>query len=257
MNNILLSAQSLSIGYGSRSIVSDLELVLEAGKVVSLLGANGAGKSTLLKTLTGELPPISGKITVLGKDLLHISRRRLAQSIAIVTTDRVYAGGLTVRETVGLGRQPYTGFMGHLSSEDIEIITQSMRETGIIHKADAPLSTLSDGERQKVMIARAIAQRTPVIILDEPFSFIDPAARIEIFSLLRELSEQYGTGILLSSHDVFQSLRMSDEIWLITSDSRFIKGSPTVLSANGAMNNLFRSDVVEFNTEYMDFIARK
>ena len=177
----LLATHSLSIGYKHTTILKDINISIFPAEVVSLLGSNGIGKSTLLKSLTGEIDAISGSVEIDNTPLKNLSNKALSQLIAIVTTERVQAGGLKVEELVSLGRHPHTGFFGKLSQKDKQIAMEAMQSVGIYHKKDSFTSELSDGERQKMMIARAIAQQTPIIILDEPFSFLDTASRIEIF----------------------------------------------------------------------------
>lgn len=252
----LLTTQNLSVGYKSHAILSNINISIEKGEVISLLGANGIGKSTMLKTLIGELPPISGNIFIKEKNISSISQKLLSKLIAIVTTDKVQAGGLKVHELVKLGRHPHTGFFGKLSDIDIEVAQKAMNAVGIAHKENAFLSELSDGERQKAMIARAIAQQTPLIILDEPFSFLDTASRIEILSLLKQISRQNQVGILLSSHDVSQAMRMSDRIILIDKNRQIFCGTPTQAVESSEIQNLFANDKITYDSIQSDFIIK-
>ena len=173
----ILSTHNLSIGYqkgkSSTIVLKNLNISLKRGSLVALVGANGIGKSTLLRTITSNQLPIEGYVTLNGKRFDEISKKELSKLLSIVNTDRTRAGGLTVRELVSLGRQPYTGFLGILDSNDRQIVETAMQNAGIAHKADSFLAELSDGERQKTMIAKALAQNTPVIILDEPTAFLD------------------------------------------------------------------------------------
>jgi len=170
----LLEIKNVSAGYvvdkKTNVVVADACLSLCGGQLVSMLGANGAGKSTLLRTIAGTQRPLQGDVLVDGKSLKSMSRKELAKMVSVVSTDRTQAGGLTVEELVGLGRQPHTGFLGRLDSSDREIVAEAMEAVGISHKAEKFVAELSDGERQKAMIARAVAQQTPVILLDERFS---------------------------------------------------------------------------------------
>lgn len=252
---VLLSTNSLSIGYKDKPIMTELNFNLFENEVVSILGSNGIGKSTLIKTLIGELPKISGDIFIIGKSLATISKRELSQLVAIVTTERVQAGGLRVEELVSLGRHPHTGYFGKLSSADKHIVTDAINAVGIGHKATAFVSELSDGERQKAMIARAIAQQTPIIILDEPFSFLDTASRIEILSLLKKISNDNNVGILLSSHDVSQAMRMSDRIILIDKHREIHSGKPTEIVSSGVIQTMFDTNGVIYDPSQSDFIS--
>ena len=181
----VIEASHLSIGYllkgGKRKVIhEDLNLHLQAGEVTCLLGLNGAGKSTLLRTLCGFQPPLSGEIRLMGKPLASYSQSNFSLTVGVVLTEKTNAGGITVYELVSLGRHPYTGFFGQLKKHDKEIIEQSLEAAGIAHKAQNYVSELSDGERQKAMIAKALAQQCPIILLDEPTAFLDVTSRIEI-----------------------------------------------------------------------------
>ena len=256
-NNAILTTHDLAVGYRNGkqqvTLLSGLDLVMEKGKLVALLGQNGAGKSTLLRALTCDERPLNGTIEVNGKDLLTMSQKDRSRLIGLVSTERIQAGALTVRELVGLGRQPHTGFLGRLDDEDRAIIQQAMTDSGIISKADEYMASLSDGERQKAMIARALAQQTPIIILDEPTAFLDVASRIETMRLLQTLAHERGKAVLLSSHDISQSLMLADELWLITTDRQVLTGTPSKLVADGAMDRLFENRSIHFNDKILDY----
>ncbi len=256
-NNAILTARELAVGYrnGSQTttLLSGLNLNLEKGKLVALLGQNGAGKSTLLRALTCDERPLAGSIEVNGRDLLEMSQKDRSRIIGLVSTERIQAGALTVTELVGLGRQPHTGFLGRLDDEDRAIIQQSMADAGIISKANDYMASLSDGERQKAMIARALAQQTPIIILDEPTAFLDVASRIETMRLLQTLAHDRGKAVLLSSHDISQSLMLADELWLITTDREVLTGTTQQLLADGAMDRLFLNREIHFNPTILDY----
>ncbi|MBQ9555932.1 MAG: ABC transporter ATP-binding protein [Muribaculaceae bacterium] len=256
-DNAIYSTHNLAVGYrngkNTVTLLSGLNLTLEKGKLVALLGQNGAGKSTLLRALTCDERPLEGTIEVGGKNLLDMSQKQRSHIIGLVSTERIQAGALTVTELVGLGRQPHTGFLGRLDREDHEIVRQSMEDAGIIGKASEYVSSLSDGERQKAMIARALAQETPIIILDEPTAFLDVASRIETMRLLQTLAHERGKAVLLSSHDISQSLMLADELWLITTDRQVLTGTTQQLVADGAMNRLFENRSIHFNPQILDY----
>ena len=256
-NNAILTTQNLAVGYRSDSqvvtLLSNLNLVLKKGKLVALLGQNGAGKSTLLRALTCDEKPLDGIIEVNGKNLHEMGQKDRSRLIGLVSTEHIQAGALTVTELVGLGRQPHTGFLGRLDDDDRAIVQQAMTDAGIIGKADEYMSSLSDGERQKAMIARALAQQTPLIILDEPTAFLDVASRIETMRLLQTLAHERGKAVLLSSHDISQSLMLADELWLITTDREVITGTTAQLVADGAMNRLFLNKDIHFNPQILDY----
>ncbi len=251
----MLSTRNLSIGYTpTKPLFHGINLTARSGEVTALLGANGAGKSTLLRTLCGEQAPLDGEVLLSDKPLSRISRKERAATLAIVATEATMTGALTVRQLVELGRQPYTGWSGILSPADREMVESSMQLTGIAPKASAPMATLSDGERQKAMIARALAQDTPLLLLDEPLSFLDPSARLEIFSLLSDLARGKGKAVILSCHDIAMSLRMASRLWLLTADGKVLDCSPQEAIASGFMNRLFSSPHVKFSNPPGDFI---
>ncbi|MDR1809092.1 MAG: ABC transporter ATP-binding protein [Prevotella sp.] len=218
----MLSAQHISIGYAASSyrkgvkLYDDLSFDLDAGELTCLLGANGAGKSTLLKTLSAMQPPLSGHIFLHGKSLSKYSESELSRELGVVLTDRTSVGGLTVTQLVALGRYPYTGFFGRLSKNDHAVVEKAMSDVGVAHKAQAYMAELSDGERQKAMIAKTLAQECPVILLDEPTAFLDIASRIEMLELLHQLTAVQGKTILLSTHDVETALLFADRLWLLS-----------------------------------------
>ena len=257
MMSSVLSTYDLSVGYRKGSIESivlkHLNLSLPEGQLVSLLGANGAGKSTLLRTLSGVQPALSGGVEINGMNISKYTNAGLSKLVSIVTTERTSAGGLTVRELVGLGRQPYTGFLGRLSSDDREFVSNAIESVGITHKADCNVAELSDGERQKVMIAKALAQQTPVIILDEPTAFLDVASRIGILQLLHELTRKERKAILMSTHDISQSIALSDRLWLLNSTGEIIDESTEDAVADGYMDCLFAAENICFDILSCDY----
>ena len=256
-HDTILTTDNLAVGYRNGkqqvTLLQGLNLSLEKGRLVALLGQNGAGKSTLLRAITADERPLDGTISVNGKNLLEMSQKDRSRLIGLVSTERIQAGALTVTELVGLGRQPHTGFLGRLDAEDHEIVRQAMTDAGIIDKANEYMASLSDGERQKAMIARALAQQTPIIILDEPTAFLDVASRIETMRLLQTLAHDRGKAVLLSSHDISQSLMLADELWLITTDRQVLTGTTRQLVADGAMDCLFANRYIRFNSNILDY----
>lgn len=253
----ILSAKDLTVGYrkgnSTSPVISGLNLSLSRGKLVALIGANGIGKSTLLRTLVGNQPPLEGEVSISGIRIGEISRKDLSLLLGIVNTERTQAGALTVREVVSLGRQPYTGFLGILSKNDKSIVEKAMQDAGILHKASSFLAELSDGERQKVMIAKALAQCTPIIILDEPMAFLDVASRMETMLLLHNLAHKQNKAVLLSSHDLSQSMMLADELWVVTNDQKIISGNTEDVVLSGAMDSIFASSIISFDLLQGDF----
>lgn len=257
MNDTVLRLENVAVGYGSTPLYEGVSLRVSRGELVTLLGANGAGKSTLLRCVTGRLAPMRGLVEVAGRSLSEIPPRELARLVSIVSTGRELAGALTVAELVALGRQPHTGFFGRLSRHDKAVVGQAMEAVGMEGFAQRQVASLSDGERQKVMIARALAQETPLMVLDEPTAFLDVASRLETMQLLSRLAREEGKAVILSSHDVGSALRLSQRLWLISDSGAarsLVDGSPDSLIKSGALGNLFRGRPVRFSEEAMDFI---
>lgn len=259
MDKLLLKLENVSVGYGGVPLYEDVNLAVEAGELVSLLGANGAGKSTLLRCVTGGLQPLRGRVEIAGESLAGIPNPRLARLVSVVNTGQPVAGALTVEELVSLGRQPHTGFFGRLSRRDREMVARAMASVGVSDFASREVASLSDGERQKVMIARAVAQETPVMVLDEPTAFLDVASRLETLRLLARLAQDEGKAVILSSHDIPSALRLSSRLWLIVpggkgEGSHIIDGTPDSLAASGAFGRLFPGRDIRFDPEFRDFL---
>lgn len=249
---ITLSAKELHIGYKLKgkevkSVHSNLNLNLYKGEVTCLLGLNGAGKSTLLRTLTGFQPALGGTIELLGKEFSSFSQRELSLTVGVVLTEKTNAGGITVYELVSLGRHPHTGFFGELKEEDHRVVEESIKAVGIAHKALNYVSELSDGERQKVMIAKALAQQCPIIILDEPTAFLDVTSRIETMVLLQKLAHEQNKTILLSTHDLDLAIQMADSLWLQRKGSPLYCGAPEDLILGGKLSTFFNRNNITFD----------
>ena len=249
-NEILLSAENLRVGYllGKKEIkVCDgMNFELKRGELVALLGPNGAGKSTLLRTLSSSLQPLSGNVFYSGRLLKNISQRDLSRKISVVLTDHTQAGGLTVSELVSLGRQPYTGFFGRLKARDLRLVDEAINSVGLSFKSNSYMAELSDGERQKAMIAKALVQETDVLLLDEPAAFLDVASKLELMALLRQIAVERDCAVLFSSHDVEQALTLSDRLWLMSRNGLLCGGTEDMV-LQGHLSDLFRSDNVRFD----------
>jgi len=238
----MLSAIDLTVGFTRPSqcaLLENMNLSLEMGRVVCLLGPNGAGKTTLLRTLIGMHPPIHGRVQLNGDDIHRLSRRNLARRIGVVLTDRVMPAMMTAYELVSLGRQPYTGWLGALSLRDQEIVEMVLEATHTGMFASRLVSELSDGERQRVFVARALAQQPDLLVLDEPTAFLDLPHRVELMTLLRQLTREQHCAALISTHDLDLALRFADEIWLLDGRGGFATGTPAALSENGAFTRAF------------------
>jgi len=207
-----ITTNRLTVGYRGHRVVEDISLSLPSGRLVCLLGPNGAGKSTLLRTLCGFQPPIAGTVTISGSDITTMSAAEVARLVSVVLTDRPLTPSLTAREMVGMGRAPYTGFWGRLSDDDRRLVSEAMQTVGIAPLATRRMGRLSDGERQKVMIAKALAQHTPVIVLDEPTAFLDYPSKVAVMKTLARLAHDEGKTILMSTHDLELAAQLGDEL---------------------------------------------
>lgn len=247
-----LSTERLTIGYRRPrhpdvEVARDLDLTLQPGELVCLLGPNGAGKSTLMRTLAGMQPALSGRVLLDGREMQQLSPQDLARRLSVVLTEPVNPGSLRAYDLVALGRYPYTDWVGRLREEDRQVVERSLEAVGAVDLAHRPVSELSDGERQKVLIARALAQEPAVMLLDEPTAFLDLPRRVEVMGVLRTLARETGKSVLLSSHDLDLALRSADIIWLISADGAIRQGAPEDLVLNGAFADTFRSAGVTFD----------
>lgn len=253
----ILNTTSLSIGYHSKSqqlvIAKNLNLSLNSGQLISLVGANGIGKSTLLRTLTGIQKPLKGAIFLSDKNLRDYQTLELAQNLSLVLTEKLPQSNLTVFELIALGRQPYTNWLGNLSGEDYEKITQAITMTQIEHLASKKHHEISDGQLQIVLIARALAQDTPLIILDEPTTHLDLLHKVSVFKLLKKLSQETNKCILFSTHDIDLAIQLSDEMIVMTEEN-VVQDQPCNLITQGVFNKLFKDDSITFDSEKGKFV---
>lgn len=210
---MIISLSHLSVGYSlSHPVIYDIDLELKSGQLSCLIGENGIGKSTLLKTLTGFLPKLKGSVLFDNRDITSFSQRELARQVSIVLTQKPDVQNLTIEEIIGLGRSPYTGFFGRLRIDDRMVVNDAIATMGIEKLRGRMIQTLSDGERQKVMIAKALAQETPVILLDEPTAFLDFPSKAETFQSLQRMAHERDKLILLSTHDLELAVRFADSL---------------------------------------------
>lgn len=235
----------ISAGYAD-PLIHEGNATLEGGQLVALLGRNGAGKSTLLRHIAGLRPLLSGEVRVEGKSLHSMSEAERAKLISVVTTRKSRPPQLTATEVVGLGRSPYTNRMGRLSSRDKKVVAESLNLVGISHLADRYVNQISDGENQRVMIARALAQDTPVILLDEPTAFLDLPNRYELALLLKKLSKERDKVIIFSTHDLDIAFQLCDNLMLI--DNKELVTLPTEeMKSSGRIESLFSSTQVQLD----------
>lgn len=256
-----IQIRQLSIGYpsrrGVRVVAEGISGAIRSGELTCLLGANGVGKSTLLRTLSAFQPKIGGEVIIQGRDLSGYTDKELSRLIGVVLTEKPDIRNMTVRELVSLGRSPYTDFWGNYSKDDLQIVDESIRQVGIVNLSRRPIQTLSDGERQKVMIAKALAQQTPVIYLDEPTAFLDYPSKVEVLQLLRRICSEAGKTVFLSTHDVELALQLADTVWLMTREQGVTIGSPQQLAREGALSRFIEREGITFNPETLAISVRK
>lgn len=273
----MIELKELTIGYAQKNntkvVASGINATLHSGRLTCLIGANGIGKSTLLRTLSAFQPPLSGEIFIDNESPIPLSAltdKQLSRLIGVVLTEKPDVQNMTVFELVGLGRSPYTGFWGRLNEDDKEVVKESLRLVGIESLQDRLIQTLSDGERQKTMIAKALAQQTPVIYLDEPTAFLDYPSKVEMLTLLRHLARETGKTIFLSTHDMELALQIADELWLMTAgtpssdtaespsnnglcqnpkETTLIIGTPRELAANGSLSHFIDRPGLHFDPQ--------
>ena len=244
--------RELSIGYSTKTgqhvVASALTAALRKGELTCLLGPNGIGKSTLLRTLSAFQPKLGGSVSINGREISEYSDKELSRLIGVVLTEKPDVQQMTVRELVELGRSPYTGFWGTLDDDDRQVVSHSLRLVGIERLAPRLVHTLSDGERQKVMIAKALAQQTPVIYLDEPTAFLDFPSKVEMMQLLARLAREEQKTIFLSTHDVELALQLADQLWLMQPGGLSV-GTPSELAQRGVLSAFIERPGISFNKD--------
>ena len=244
----MIELQHLTVGYGEKAVLTDISQTLAAGQMVSLLGANGAGKSTLLRTLAGFQPPLAGKVLIDGCNLHSLSPAERSKAVSVVLTERVEVPYMKVEDLVGMGRSPYTGFFGRLDKEDRAIVAEAIGMVGIAHLAQRTVDTLSDGERQKALLAKALAQQTPIILLDEPTAFLDFHAKVSTLRLLLRLAHETNKTIFLSLHDVEMAIQLSDALWIVQ-DGEISTGTTASLTQSGTMGRFLQGEGITYDKE--------
>lgn len=255
-----LKTHRLSIGYKKgnqvKQVLKEINLTLQAGELVCFLGPNGVGKSTLLRTLAKVQSPLSGEILIQDKPLHKIHSSDLAKIISLVLTEKINAGNLSVYELVALGRYPYTNWSGNLTADDEKKIEESIAMTDMNDLVDEKTFELSDGQLQKAMIARALAQDGEIMILDEPTAHLDLNNRVEIMKLLKHLASETGKAILVSTHELELALQIADKLWLAAFDTPMVSGIPEDLALNGSIIKTFFKSEEAFNINTGRFLIR-
>lgn len=246
----MIELNELTVGYGQRTLLEKVSTRITSGQLVALLGRNGTGKSTLLRAMMGLEKPQTGEIRLQGKNITSLKPEKLARKISFVTTDKVRIANLRCKDVVAMGRAPYTNWIGQLQPEDKTRVDEAMRLVGMSDYAEKTMDQMSDGECQRIMIARALAQDTPVILLDEPTAFLDLPNRYELCLLLQKLAQEEGKCILFSTHDLDIALSLCDSIMLIDNPQLYSLSTPEMV-ASGHIERLFRNESVTFDAQEM------
>lgn len=259
-SNIVLKTTALSVGYANRkvktTIASNINIELKPGELIGLVGANGVGKSTLLRTLTKVQSKLSGNIEINNKSLEEHTHIELAKVLSLVLTEPIASKNLAVFELVALGRQPYTNWVGSLTKNDLTIVNNALTQTNLHHIKGKKCFELSDGQLQKVMIARALAQDTSLIVLDEPTTHLDIYHKAYILKLLQKLAKENNKTILFSSHEIDLAIQLCDKIIIMTNDQTVID-TPENLIKNGRFSSLFPKDLISFDQKFKAFKVNK
>lgn len=234
-----IKALDLKVGYGKKIVLDDLDFTVSAGEILTLIGPNGSGKSTILKSITGQLSLLDGAVTYLGKDLEKITPKELAKSLGIVMTERIHPELMDCREVVESGRYPYTSMLGRLSAYDREVVEGAMARTEITDLADKNFEQISDGQRQRVMLARAIAKEPEVLILDEPTSFLDIHHKLNLLTILKELVDEKQIAVIMSLHELDLAQRISDHILCVKDGHADRYGRPEEIFKDGYLDELY------------------
>lgn len=251
-----LSVSRVTTGYSVRRplrapaahvVATGLDATARRGDLTALLGPNGSGKSTLLRTICGLQPPLAGAVTLDGRDVRDMAADEVARTVAVVLTDRVDPGLLSGRELAGLGRTPHLGIGGRMSARDHAVVDWALDAVGAIHLADRPASDMSDGERQRVLTARALAQEPALLVLDEPTAFLDVPSRVALVELLRRAAREQDLAVVMSTHDLELALRVADHVWLLDHAGRLDTGTPGQLARSGRIGAVFDSRTLRFD----------
>lgn len=238
-------------------VSSELNLGIASGEVVMLMGPNGSGKSTLMHTIAGLLPPLSGQVKILGRSLARLGRKEVAQALSLVLTERVEGGNMTVWDVVALGRYPYTNFFGKLQREDEKMVSEAIEQSHLKGMEQRLIAELSDGERQRVMVARALAQDTPLILLDEPTAHLDLPSRLDLVLMLRRLAHELGKSMLISTHELDLALSWGDRLWLMDREGKVVSDIPEALVLGGHVGRVFGNQELSYDVERGEFLVQR
>ena len=239
--------EGLSVGYQGHVVIRDIDISLERGKILTLIGPNGAGKSTILKSITRQLAPIRGRTLLAGKDIHEWSPKEFARQTAVVLTDRIHPELMTCAEVVAMGRYPYSNLFGRLTAEDREIVRASLERVHALELAERDFSTLSDGQRQRIMLARAICQQPEIIVLDEPTAYLDIRHKIELLEILRDMAHDEGITVIMSLHEIDLAAKVSDYLLCVRGESVAAFGPPDEVLAQHRVEELYDMEKGSYN----------
>ncbi|SFW35454.1 ABC transporter ATP-binding protein [Ruminococcus flavefaciens] len=248
MSEMILTAKALSAGYGKKVVVDGLNIGIRTGEILTIIGPNGAGKSTVLKSIASQLPLLGGEVFINDTDITSMSLNDIAKKLSVCFTDRITAEKMTCEDIISTGRYPYTGMLGILSSDDKKIVREAMELTGVAHLADTDIRCISDGQRQTVMLARAIAQEPQVLILDEPTSFLDINNKLRLLTILRELVHTRNIAVVQTLHELDLAQRFSDKILCIAHGKAERTGTPEEIFSGSYISELYGISCGTFDT---------
>lgn len=244
----MLKTNNLSVGYNNKVVISNINVEVKNGEILCLLGSNGAGKTTLLRSLSKLISPIKGEIYLNGVNINCISRKALSKKMALVLTNRLLGDLMTVQDIVNIGRYPYTGFFGSLSKKDLIMVDEALESVDALHLKKRYFDELSDGEKQKVLVARALVQEPEIIILDEPTTHLDIKHRLELINILKKLSKEKSISVILSLHEIDIALKSCDKVALIKNNKVIAYGQPEDVVDEDIINSLYELDDKNFNS---------
>lgn len=259
-NRSVIHTKNLTVGYGKgknrQDVLSHINLQAGPRQIIALIGANGTGKSTLLRTLAGLQPALDGKILLNSKEFSTLTPKEIAFQVSLVLTDRIQTGYLTVGDLVAMGRHPHTDWQGRMAEADVRAVLNALKITGLSNLIHSDLQELSDGQKQKTMIARALAQDGNLMLLDEPLIHLDVPSKWEIMNLLRRMAHERAKTVILATHELDLSLRMADQLWLIDEKENLITGAPEDLVLDGLISKVFDSQQYFFDQELGGFATK-
>ena len=253
-----LQTEDLAVGYQGRTLIGEISLAVQRGRIVTLIGPNGSGKSTILKTIAGQLPRIGGAAYLDGEELRACSRNAIARRMAILMTARMDPELMTCRDVVSTGRYPYTGHLGVLRPEDKAIVEQSLRETDALDFADRPFQSISDGQRQRVLLARALCQQPELIVLDEPTSFLDIRYKLELLTILKTMVREKNLAVLMSLHELDLADRVSDTVVCVSGDRIDRIGTPKEIFTSDYIARLYHMEPGRYDPcfDTLDYVPK-